>query len=237
MIPFRDDVPSRRYPVVTILIILLNVAVFLYELFLPQRALAQFIGAYGLVPARLEAANPVQGAGQTVISIFTSMFLHGGWLHLIGNMWYLWIFGDNVEDRMGHFRFLLFYLLCGFLGSAAHLYFNWGSQTPSIGASGAIAGVLGAYFMSYPFARIVTLVPLLLFWPIIELPAFIVLGSWFLFQLVSGSAAIAAASQTMGGVAWWAHIGGFLAGMLLIWFFARKPVRRRYSWDFPGNQH
>jgi membrane associated rhomboid family serine protease len=145
-------------------------------------------------------------------------------------MWYLWIFGDNVEDRMGHFRFLVFYLLCGLLAGGAHLLFNLESSIPSIGASGAVAGVLGAYLLSYPFARVATIIPLFLLWPIVELPAVLVLGVWFLVQLSSGFAALSVAAQAAGGIAWWAHIGGFLSGMLLIGIFAR-PVRRRYEWE------
>jgi len=232
MIPFRDNIPSRRYPLITLLIIIVNVMVFFYQLSLPERALEQFVSLYGVVPARLQLTGqyPAEVFSMTLTALFVSMFLHGGWLHLIGNMWYLWIFGDNVEDRMGHFRFLLFYLLCGFTASSAHIFFNLNSRIPSIGASGAIAGVLGAYVLSYPFARVLTLVPFLIIWPVVELPALLVLGSWFLVQLLNGSAAIARTSETSGGVAWWAHIGGFVAGMILIAVFARKRPRR-YTWE------
>lgn len=219
MIPFRDNIPARRYPVMTVTIIAVNVLAFFYELSLPTPLLQPFLATYGVVPAHV---HPV--------SLLTSMFLHGGWLHLLGNMWFLWIFGDNVEDRMGAGRFLAFYLLCGFLGGLAHLVFNLGSNVPSIGASGAIAGVLGAYLISYPFARVLTIVPLLLFWPIIELPAILVLGFWFLIQLFNGAASVGVAAQMSAGVAWWAHIGGFIAGMLLLSSFAREPVRR-YYWE------
>jgi membrane associated rhomboid family serine protease len=223
MIPFRDDVIARRYPLTTVLIILVNVLVFLYELSLPPQALMQFVSSYGLVPEGfLELDSDTRSSSGT--SILTSMFLHGGWFHLIGNMWYLWIFGDNVEDRMGHIRFLVFYLVCGFAGSVAHILSNPSSSVPSIGASGAVAGVLGAYLISYPFARILTLIPLFLLWPIIELPAVLVLGSWFLIQLLSGASTLSATS----GVAWWAHIGGFLTGMILIGLFARRPSQRFY---------
>ncbi|HXK62391.1 MAG TPA: rhomboid family intramembrane serine protease [Acidobacteriota bacterium] len=232
MIPFRDNIPSRRYPLVTLLIIIVNIAAFVYQLTLPPQELKQLVGLYGVVPARLlsTAEYPVQILRITATSLVVSMFLHGGWFHLIGNMWYLWIFGDNVEDRMGHFRFLLFYLLCGFAASFVHILFNLNSPIPSIGASGAIAGVLGAYFVSYPFARVLTLVPFFFIWPVVELPALIVLGSWFFVQLLNGSAAVIAAAQTTGGVAWWAHIGGFLAGMILLGVFAQKRPRR-YSWE------
>jgi len=228
MIPFRDNIPSRRYPIVTVLIIVVNTLVFVYQLFLPPKALETFIFHYGVVPARLEltAQYPLAVLRVTATSIFASMFLHGGWIHLIGNMWYLWIFGDNVEDRMGHFRFLVFYLLCGLAASLTHLAFNLGSSVPSIGASGAIAGVLGAYLLSYPFARVLTLVPFLIVWPVVELPAILVLGFWFVIQIFNGAAAVASTAQTGGGVAWWAHIGGFVAGMLLLPVFAQRRGRR-----------
>ncbi len=158
------------------------------------------------------------------------MFLHAGWLHLLGNMWYLWIFGDNVEDRMGRIGFLAFYLLCGASASLIHIVFNLNSRIPSVGASGAIAGVLGAYLLSYPFARVLTLVPFLIIWPVVELPALIVLGSWFLIQLLNGWAAIAVSTQTTGGVAWWAHIGGFVTGLVLLRVFAQRRARR-YTWE------
>lgn len=229
MIPFRDNIPARRYPVVTVTLILANVAAFLYELSLPGEALERFIFLYGVVPSDFHPARSgLSALGTGSLSVFTSMFLHGGWIHLIGNMWYLWIFGDNVEDRMGHLRFLLFYLLCGVLASLAHVIFNLNSQVPSIGASGAVAGVLGAYLVSYPCARILTLVPFFLFWPVVELPALLVLSSWFLVQLLSGWASVVQAPGAVGGVAWWAHIGGFLAGMFLVGSFARRPPRRYY---------
>lgn len=230
MIPFRDNVPSRRYPIVTVFLIIANVAVFIYQLSLPPEVMERFFAQYGIVPTRLHGVFQAPGLVLTEFgsSFFSSMFLHGGLVHLIGNMWYLWIFGDNVEDRMGPFRFLLFYFLCGMMAGLAHVIFNFYSSLPSIGASGAVAGVLGAYLVSFPFARVLTLVPFFLFFPIIELPAILVLGSWFFVQIFNGTAALAAASGSLGGVAWWAHIGGFLAGMILIGPFARRPVRRYY---------
>src|SRR6185295_4203448 len=159
----------------------------------------------------------------------TAMFLHGGWLHLIGNMWYLWIFGDNIEDRLGHVTYLLFYLLCGLGAGIVHTFFNAESVLPSVGASGAIAGVLGAYVISYPFARVVTLVPIFIFVQIIEIPALIVLGFWFVMQLFTGTAALATTSANNGGVAWWAHIGGFVIGIILVSIFPRKD-RPRYDY-------
>src|SRR5690606_1426563 len=229
MIPFRDNVAARRYPVMTVSLIVLNVAVFLYEITLPPARLEALVLSYGTVPAYF-APGAAEGQGLPVafLPLFTSMFLHGGWLHGMGNMWYLWIFGDNVEDRMGHFSFLVFYLLCGLAGGLAHVVFNLSSTIPSIGASGAVAGELGAYLISYPFARILTIVPLFFFWPIIELPAILVLGSWFLIQFLYGTMALGSTTaEAMGGVAWWAHIGGFLTGILLLRFFASSPSHRR----------
>ena len=202
MIPLRDTVPSLRVPVVNYAIIGANVLVFLYEASLGHRAEA-FIMRWGLVPRHFALAN-----------VLTSMFLHGGWLHLIGNMLYLYIFGDNVEDRLGHLRYLLFYFLCGFAAGGAQALANPGSSLPMVGASGAIAGVSGAYFLFYPTARVVTLVPIFLFFQVIEIPAVFFLLIWFFWQLVSGVATLGSEGG-MGGVAFWAHIGGFVAGMLL----------------------
>ncbi len=232
MIPFRDNIPSRRYPVVTCLLIAANVAVFLFQLTLSDGDLQKFVFTYGVVPARLHliADHPLQALNGTVVSVFASIFLHAGWLHLIGNMWYLWVFGDNVEDRMGRPGFLAFYFLCGAAASLIHIAFNVNSRIPSVGASGAIAGVLGAYLLSYPFARVLTLVPFIIIWPVIELPALLVLGSWFLIQLLNGWGTVAATTQT-GGVAWWAHIGGFVAGMILLGVFAQRRRARRHTWE------
>lgn len=226
MIPFRDDVPARRYPIVTIGFILGNLLAFGYELTLPPAELQNLIDRFGVVPVRFEVAT-ASSLPTLLPSLIGSMFLHGGWFHLFGNMWFLWIFGDNVEDRMGHLRFLFFYLLCGVVGSFAHILFAPGSAVPAIGASGAVAGVLGAYLVSYPFARVLTLVPLFIFWPIVELPAIVVLGSWFFIQLLNGMAAVAVTSETAAGVAWWAHVGGFLCGIALISAFARKSGTRK----------
>ncbi len=176
---------------------------------------------------RYQVATSPEVISQSGIDLFTSMFLHGGWIHLLGNMWFLWIFGDNVEDLLGHLRFLFFYLCCGVAGSLCHIFFNTGSTIPSIGASGAIAGVLGAYLVSFPFARVLTLVPLFLFWPIIELPAIFVLGSWFLVQLLNGAASLDPRLGANYPVAWWAHIGGFLSGIILLGVLKRE--RRGWS--------
>jgi len=222
MIPFKDNIPSRTFPIVTVLLILANVLAFFYELSL-GRYLEPFLMQYGVFPAAVFGSHQL-----VVLPFFTSMFLHGGWLHLIGNMWYLWIFGDNIEDRLGHFTYLVFYLLCGLGAGITHTFLNSQVAVPSIGASGAIAGVLGAYLVSYPGARVLTLLPIFVFWQIIEIPAIIVLGLWFLLQFAYGAASLAAATASAGGVAWWAHVGGFVIGMILVNFFPRKD-RPRYD--------
>jgi membrane associated rhomboid family serine protease len=228
MIPFQDNVRSRTYPLVTIGLILANLAAFLYELGIPEGQLAGFFEVNGLVPARIKqiGAEPMQTVLAATRGTLLSMFLHGGWLHLIGNMWYLWIFGDNIEDRVGHLRFLVFYLLCGTIASLTHVTVHVDSQMPTIGASGAVAGVLGAYLITYPFARILTVVPMVFIWPVIRLPAIVVLGSWFVLQIISGTAGLDARAET---VAWWSHIGGFVAGLLLIGVFTR-PETGRFRW-------
>ncbi len=221
MIPLKDTVPSRRFPIVNTLLIAVNVFVFFVELSQGTN-LKQFIYNFGAIPSRyfyLKAHYPHQLLNR-FLPIFTSMFLHGGWFHLIGNMLYLWIFGDNVEDRMGHFRYLLFYLLSGIGAGLFHIYTNAHSTVPSIGASGAIAGVLGAYFILFPFSRILTLVPFFFFWTFLEIPAFFFLGFWFLMQFFSGTTALLlAGDKAAGGIAWWAHIGGFITGITLLPFF------------------
>lgn len=221
MFPFRDNIPSRTFPFITVMLILANCAAFLYELSL-GRALPRFLFAFGVIPLRFHLPSSPDAFSLSSIDLITSMFLHGGWIHLIGNMWFLWIFGDNVEDVLGHLRFLFFYLCCGVAGSLTHVFFNPTSSIPSIGASGAIAGVLGAYLISFPFARVLTLVPLFLFWPIVELPAILVLGFWFLVQLLNGTAALDPRISTAYPVAWWAHIGGFLCGIVLLRVLGRR---------------
>ena len=236
MIPLRDDVPSRTTPVVTVTLILINVVVFLYELML-GRELGLFFRQFAVTPALYFGVPaggiaPVQAA-DLAMPLLTSMFLHGGWMHLIGNMVYLWIFGDNVEDRMGHGRYVVFYLLCGGAASAAHIWSNPSSTIPSLGASGAIAGVLGGYLLLYPKARVVVLIPISFFLHTMEVPALLFLGFWFVQQLFSGALSLGAASAQTGGVAWWAHIGGFVAGFALVYVFARKrhkPVKRDEWW-------
>jgi len=231
MIPFRDRNPSGTFPYVTIALIAINVLVFIHELGQDGRQLQSFVDAHGLRPAfvsGLARGNPslAHYAAPILLPLLTSMFLHAGWLHLIGNMWYLWIFGGNVEDRLGHFRYAAFYVLCGLGASVVHVAFNPDSRVPTVGASGAIAGVLGAYLVAFPRAQVDTLIPLPFFLPlVISLPAIVVLGFWFALQLVSGLDAVTMV-QT-GGVAWWAHIGGFVFGALLLFVFQKPPERRR----------
>jgi membrane associated rhomboid family serine protease len=242
MIPIRDDIPSRTRPVVGISLIAINVLAFFYELTLGPESLEVFIGEYAVVPIRYFSSGDFDrfglvqtfGTADLVIPVFTAMFLHGGWAHVGGNMLYLWIFGDNVEDRMGHGRFLIFYLLCGVLATAAHVFTNANSPVPSLGASGAIAGVLGAYLVLYPRARVVTLVPIFYFIQFIPIPAIILLGFWFLQQFFYGALSLGIESAQTGGVAWWAHIGGFVAGVVLINVFKRRdyyPAERDVWWE------
>ena len=223
MFPYRDVNPSSRTPIVTITLIAINGIVFLFEFGLGP-SLENFLLTFGVVPKKWALLGQVEELTLQPIlfSYLASLFLHGGWFHVISNMWYLWIFGDNVEDILGSFKFLAFYLVCGVAAGVIHTFFNLNSTLPAVGASGAIAGVLGAYLIRFPNARIHTLVPFFLSYEIIELPAVIVLGSWFLMQFLSGTAAIAATAQNTGGVAWWAHIGGFLAGIVLLPFFNPK---------------
>jgi membrane associated rhomboid family serine protease len=218
MIPLRDVIPSRTTPFVTISLVVVNALVFLYELSL-GRQINEFMYAFGLVPAEFRWS-----------AVVTSMFLHGGFLHVAGNMLYLWIFGDNVEDRMGHGRFLVFYLLCGVAAALAQAMFVPDSPVPMVGASGAIAGVMGAYFILYPHSRIVTLVTLLIFWQVMEIPAIAFLGIWFVMQFLSGVGSIATATHgPAGGIAFWAHVAGFAAGAIGVFIF-RRPERQRVEW-------
>jgi membrane associated rhomboid family serine protease len=214
MIPLRDSQPSYSTPFITIGIIVANVLIFFYEVTLDPFSRNHFVSEYALIPARLDLLN-----------LFTSMFLHGGWMHIIGNMWFLWIYGDNVEDIMGHGKYLLFYLLCGAAAGVVHLVFNFDSRIPTVGASGAIAGVMGAYLFKFPRSRIVTLVPIFVFFTTFEIPASIILVYWFVIQLFSGVGEFASARGDQGGVAWFAHIGGFLAGVVLVMMMR---TRERY---------
>lgn len=200
----------------TLALIGANVAAFAYELSLGS-ALEGFLQEYGVVPARIAGQWRAGARGWSELApVLTAMFLHGGWLHLVLNLWFLWIFGDNVEDRIGHSRYLVLYLAAGTAATLAHVIANPTSTLPTVGASGAIAGVLGAYFLAYPRARVTTLIPIFVFIHVAVLPAWVVLGMWFALQFLSGALSLATTQASAGGVAWWAHIGGFAAGFLLM---------------------
>jgi len=219
MIPIRDDNPTRTFAFLTVAFIVANVLAFLHEITLPgTRGLELFIREYGLTPVDL-----TRGTDSAYLTVFTSMFLHGGWLHLIGNMLYLWIFGNNIEDAVGHVRFIFFYLLCGAAAAAAQIAINPNSDVPMIGASGAVSGVLGGYLLLYPRARVTILIPIWIFLKFVEVPAVLMLVFWFGMQLLSGLAS--RHLDVSGGVAFWAHVGGFVAGMLLIPLFKKQRVR------------
>jgi membrane associated rhomboid family serine protease len=225
MFPLKDDNPVHITPVVTWALIAINVLVFLYQVSLSPKLSEYFVYQYGVIPAVVVGQQSLAANIATIppsLSVFTSMFLHGGWMHLIGNMWFLWIFGNNIEEAMGGWRFLAFYLICGVAASWSHIAANTGSIIPSIGASGAIGGVMGAYIMLYPRARVWTLIFLFFFIRILYIPAGIILGYWFLIQIVSGSMS---GAQSGADVAFWAHIGGFLAGVLLVGLFKKRKVR------------
>ena len=209
-IPLKDLNPHRTFPFVNIPLILINVLVFIYQVTMPPAAMNTFLLANATIPARVPAflAGHV-GFTPTFLPLFTSMFLHGSIVHLLGNMLFLWIFGDNVEDYFGHLGYLFFYLSCGVGSGLVHIVFNWGSHVPALGASGAISGVMGAYLVLYPRARVLTLVFIFL----LEIPAVFILVYWFLIQFLQGISSLGAIAS--GGVAWWAHIGGFLLGMLV----------------------
>ena len=236
MIPIRDlDARRTGTPVVTILLIAANAVMFFFELSLGQR-LETFVMSAAFVPARITEGGLTLGdLGTGLESGLLSMFLHGGWAHFLGNMLFLWIFGDNVEDRLGHFRYLVFYLLAGYAATLAHLWASPSSAVPAIGASGAISGVLGAYLFLHPRARIVTLVWFLFFIRLVEIPALVYLPLWFLMQAFSGLASLGAqTADAAGGVAWFAHIGGFVAGpllLLLLGGFRRPPSVERTAWS------
>jgi len=218
MIPLRDVIPSRTKPVITISLIVINVLIFLFQASLSDGAQEAFVYAFGLVPAYF-----------SFTTVFTSMFVHGGFAHLIGNMLFLWIFGDNVEDRLGHGRYLMFYFLCGFLAALSQLFLDPDSTVPMVGASGAIAGVMGAYLVLYPHSRVLMLFPFPVF--LFELPATIFLGMWFFVQFLNGIGQLPVFQQDQisGGVAFWAHVMGFITGLVLV-VFMRRPERTRVEW-------
>ena len=221
MFPLYDTVRSHRFPAINLILIVINALAFLYEIQMDPSALKEFIFEWGLIPARL-LSNP-SAAWST---IFTSMFLHGGWFHIINNMWVLFVFGDNVEARMGGIRYLIFYLLCGVAAVLLQTYVLPSSDVPMIGASGAVAGVLGAYLILFPRSRIASLVPILFIFTIIEIPAVIFLLFWFVSQLYSGLFAIQGGGGS--GIAWWAHIGGFIFGIIMVFFFRTRTTYRSY---------
>lgn len=233
MIPFRDKNVSSTFPYVTVTLIGINGAVFIYEILL-GKALEDFIFQYGVVPVKVifflshPSLDPA-GIRDTFLPFFTSMFLHGGPIHILGNMWYLWIFGDNVEDRLGHFKYVGFYMLCGIMASVVHVAANSNIGIPCVGASGAIAGVLGAYMITFPKAKVLTLIPFGFIWHVVELPAVVVLGFWFVIQFFNGAAAFTATTDAGGGVAWWAHIGGFVFGIILMFVLPKRRFSTTYT--------
>jgi membrane associated rhomboid family serine protease len=233
MIPLRDNIPTRRLPLVTIAIIALNGYAFLQTFLMGSHAGQRLIMYYGLIPCGLTGNCQVLGrAFSDELTVLTSMFVHAGFFHFAGNMLYLWIFGNNVEDAMGKLRFLVFYLTCGVAAALSQALLNPASRIPMVGASGAVSGVLGAYLLLFPHARVLTLVPLGLFTQLVEIPALVVLGFWIVIQLLNG---LLTFNFQGGGVAWFAHIGGFAAGMLLVGFFKRRDApwgweRRRKLW-------
>jgi rhomboid family protein len=232
MIPLRDDQPTFSTPFITYFLIALNVVVFFFELsvgFQSRGQLNTLMYEFGVVPRYeigLLTGTPVFAPGAAFVPILTSMFLHASWAHIIGNMWVLWIFGDNIEDYLGHFRYLVFYLLSGVAASFTHILLNATSRVPSVGASGAIAGIMGAYFILYPRARVlVWFPPIFLF----HIPAWLMLGYWFFSQFVSGAATSIAETAQTGGVAFWAHVGGFVTGILMIKLSPERRHRYRYG--------
>jgi membrane associated rhomboid family serine protease len=230
MLPLRDDQARYSTPWVNYFLIALNVLIFFFEASLDRRSLNVLIGEFGVVPSHLSdflAGSPQYPLLVVVVPFFTSLFLHGSWMHVIGNVWFLFIFGDNVEDYLGHFKYLVFYILTGVIAMGTHVFMNMHSTAPAVGASGAIAGVLGAYFVLYPRARVLTWFPPVFFF---HVSAWIILGYWFVLNFLSGTAtALAVQRQNMGGVAFWAHVGGFVAGALLVKVFGERRMRYPYA--------
>ncbi len=219
MIPLRSTERVYSTAYVTIALIVVNILIFVYENTMDPWQLNVFIARHGIVPDRLAWS-----------SLITSMFLHGGWLHVLGNMWFLWIYGRNVEDLLGSGRYLAFYLACGLIAALVHIFFNPYSRVPTIGASGAIAGVMGAYLIKFPHARIITLVPIFFFLTTLEIPAVLLLVYWFVIQFFSGFMSVGYSQVSTGGIAWFAHVGGFLAGMLLITIMGTRQRQRPWDW-------
>lgn len=229
MIPIKDSPRARRFPLVNVGIIVVNALVFWLELTMGPARLDGFIHRFGVVPAALWTVDFAswQGVVAAGVPVIAAMFIHGGWVHFLGNMLFLWIFGDNVEDRLGHFCYAVFYLLAGVAATAAHVFIGGPTTVPTIGASGAIAGVMGGYLILYPRARVTTLVPVFIYAYFLEIPAWFYLGGWVLLQLFSGTLSLGVPAA--GGVAWWAHIGGFVAGVVLILIF---PKCREHPYRF-----
>jgi membrane associated rhomboid family serine protease len=217
MIPLKVDILRTRAAICNGFLIALNVLVFLYEVSLPPRAGESLIYQFGLIPSHTGLLFSPQGTtlSQAFLPMVTSMFLHGGWMHLLGNMLFLWVFGGAVEDALGHFQYLILYFISGVGAAIVHTVFNWGSNVPTVGASGAISGVMGAFIVLFPAARVATLIPALFLFFTVRIPAFLMLGYWFFLQIFSGLASLGVGGQ-QGGVAWWAHVGGFLLGALLV---------------------
>jgi membrane associated rhomboid family serine protease len=233
MIPLKNMMARRSVPLVTILIIVANVLVYIHQATISDAANEIFIRTYGLIPLKMQLAlrGDSHLLADAFVPLFTSMFLHGGFLHILGNMWFLWIFGGAVEDRLGPIPYLLFYFACGVGSGLAQAVFSWGSHVPSIGASGAISGILGAYVVFFPASRILTLVPLFLFFFTAQIPAIVFIGLWFVVQFLSGVSALNAPyAAGVGGVAWWAHVGGFLLGVLLA--LVLRSSRRADSYTY-----
>jgi membrane associated rhomboid family serine protease len=230
MIPIRDTIRSNTFPLFNWILIGANTLVFLFELSLSPQALEQFISFFGIIPERLNVLHPwvIIANPLPLITLITHMFLHSGWVHFLSNMWILYIFGDNVEGRLGHVRYLIFFIAGGVIAGLAQVLIAPNSSIPSIGASGAIAAVLGAYLVLFPHARVVTLVPILFFFWFIDIPAIFYLGFWFISQLFSGLISLPTAGE-VGGVAFWAHIGGFVYGVFIHRLFLKPPPRDPYS--------
>lgn len=228
MFPLKDTIPSKSFPIVTWLLILANLGCFIFELLLNEKEIHLFISLYGLTPAKISLPSISDLSNfnyKQYYPFLSNMFLHGGWGHLLGNMWMLFIFGDNVEDRMGKVKFLLFYILAGILAGISHILLNPGSEIPAIGASGAISGVMGAYMFLFPKSRIISFVPIFILPLLIPIPAFIFLGIWFIGQLYSGTATLMLDNDATG-IAFWAHIGGFIAGTLIYRIFVKRQEIR-----------
>ncbi len=225
MIPLRVDILRTRAAICNGFLIIVNFIAFFYELSLPPKAGNALVYTFGLVPSHTQILFAGHGTdfSQVFAPYVTSMFLHGGWMHILGNMLFLWVFGGSVEETLGHIQYLIFYFVCGIGSAIVHTIFNWGSKVPTIGASGAISGVMGAFIVLYPRARVTTLIPALLLFFTVRIPAVLMLGYWFLLQFLSGVTSLGMADQ--GGVAWWAHVGGFILGAILV--IGERPKLRR----------